>query len=150
MAAVRLGPPERRPACARLRGTPPAQTPNRKCTPRAACHYGDSEAEVEAGLRISSGAAFNRVLLFTLKEADGLLRRALSAPAAAGDGGAGAGAGGGAAANAATTAEVLKLSRWRKVGVERGSRLCAPGARGKSWGPPMRPAGCCRTLPPAL
>lgn len=41
---------------------------------RVACHYGDGDEEMAATLRITSGAVFNRVLLFMLKEADGIFR----------------------------------------------------------------------------
>lgn len=121
---------------------PPTHTsPRPEPPPRVACHYGDSEAELDAGLRLSSGAAFNRLLLFVLKEADGIFRRIL-APAAAGDAEApaagtaadGKGKGGGkqqqgkqgqqqqhgqaaAARPLETTADVVKSARWRKVAV---------------------------------
>jgi hypothetical protein len=41
---------------------------------RVACHYGDTEAELSSTLSITSGAVFNKVLLFMLKEADGIFR----------------------------------------------------------------------------
>eukprot|EP00891_Asterochloris_glomerata_P005532 jgi/Astpho2/5532/gw1.00079.30.1_t len=45
---------------------------------RVACHFGDSEREVHDSLRISSSAVFNGVLMFALKEADGIFRQMLS------------------------------------------------------------------------
>ncbi|KIY92006.1 hypothetical protein MNEG_15957, partial [Monoraphidium neglectum] len=114
---------------------------------RVACHYGDSEAELDAGLRLSSGAAFNRLLLFVLREADGIFRRMLlpqdataaaAAPAATANGVKKGGKGSKKAAKGAqegqqqqqeqqqeqqkerrldTTAEVLKSPRWKKVAV---------------------------------
>jgi hypothetical protein len=115
----------------------PSFTPT--APPSVACHYGDSEAELDAGLRLSSGAAFNRVLLFVLREADGILRRMLdgaeggedaAAAAAAGKAGKGGKKGGGKKGDKAggggdgggagggrieTTAELVKRPRWRKV-----------------------------------
>lgn len=45
---------------------------------RAACHYGDPAAgDEDGGLRIMSDAAFQQILLFTLREADGIFRRLL-------------------------------------------------------------------------
>jgi nucleolar complex protein 2 len=48
---------------------------------RAACHLGDTADDPTAGggsrLRIMSDAAFQRVLVFALTEADGILRRLL-------------------------------------------------------------------------
>ncbi len=35
---------------------------------RAACHYSDSEAETDMALRITSSRAFNRIMVFTLRE----------------------------------------------------------------------------------
>ena len=69
---------------------------------RSACHYGDSEEEVEAGMRIASSAVYNRLMLFVLKHADGILRRML---------GEGEGQGG----KALEAAALAKLPRWRKV-----------------------------------
>jgi nucleolar complex protein 2 len=100
---------------------------------RAACHYGDSEAGLDTTLRISSSAVFNRVLLFMLREADGLFRRMLglpldaatAAPAAAAAGGAGPGpsstgqqqqqGGKGAKGALLLGPQVSKAPRWRKV-----------------------------------
>jgi hypothetical protein len=36
---------------------------------RAACHYSDSEHETDIALQITSSRAFNRIMLFTLREA---------------------------------------------------------------------------------
>lgn len=44
---------------------------------RAACHYGDTEDSVQETMRINSSAVYNKLMLFVLKEADALLRRAL-------------------------------------------------------------------------
>ena len=59
---------------------------------RAACHHGevgpaedDGGAGAQAALRLGSGAAFNTLLLFVLREADGLFRRVLELPAAGPD-----------------------------------------------------------------
>lgn len=35
---------------------------------RAACHYSDTEQETDMALRITSSRAFNRIMLFTLRE----------------------------------------------------------------------------------
>lgn len=77
---------------------------------RAACHYGDTEAELSSSLSITSGAVFNRVLLFMLKEADGIFRRMLGLPqdtssAAAGEDKAGV----------LLAEQVTKAQRWKKV-----------------------------------
>ncbi len=44
---------------------------------RSACHYGDTDEEADAALRIASSAVYNRLMLFSLKHADGLFRRML-------------------------------------------------------------------------
>lgn len=45
---------------------------------RAACHYGDPQADHGDGnLRIMSDAAFQKILVFTLNEADTFFRRLL-------------------------------------------------------------------------
>jgi len=44
---------------------------------RVACHYGDSEESVDEGMRIGSSAVYNTLMLFVLKEVDGILRTAL-------------------------------------------------------------------------
>jgi len=44
---------------------------------RSACHYGDSEEQVEATLRLGSSAVYNKLMLFVLREADGILKRML-------------------------------------------------------------------------
>lgn len=83
---------------------------------RVACHYGDTEQEMSSTLSITSGAVFNKVLLFMLKEADGIFRRMLglnpdSTTAAAGaDGSSGK-------ANVLMAEQVTKAQRWRKVRV---------------------------------
>lgn len=56
---------------------------------RAACHYGDpasSDDEAGSRLRIASDAAFQRILVFTLSEADTFFRRLLSLNPGAGTG----------------------------------------------------------------
>ena len=42
-----------------------------------ACHYGDSEEQVHETMKISSSAVFNKLMLFVLKEADGIFLRML-------------------------------------------------------------------------
>jgi hypothetical protein len=77
-------------------------------------------------LAITSGAVFNKVLLFMLKEADGIFRRMLglapdtstaaAAAAAAAAAGAGAAEGQGSGKASVLLAEqVTKAQRWRKV-----------------------------------
>ena len=44
---------------------------------RVACHYGDSEDQVQEGLRLGSSAAYNRLMLFVLREADTIFKRIL-------------------------------------------------------------------------
>ena len=44
---------------------------------RVACHYGDSEDQVQETLRMGSSAAYNRLMLFVLKDIDGVFRRQL-------------------------------------------------------------------------
>lgn len=44
---------------------------------RLACHYGDSEEQVHETMKISSSAVFNKLMLFVLKEADGIFLRML-------------------------------------------------------------------------
>lgn len=41
---------------------------------RLACHYGDGEEGQEAGMRMASGAVYNAVMMFMLREADGIFR----------------------------------------------------------------------------
>jgi nucleolar complex protein 2 len=68
-------------------------------------------------LTISSGAVFNRVLLFMLKEADGIFRRMLGLQLDASTAAAAASASQGAAAARVLLAEqVTKAPRWKKVG----------------------------------
>eukprot|EP00887_Chlorella_sp_A99_P000978 scaffold5.g978.t1 len=64
---------------------------------RVACHYGDSEEQVDETMRIASSAVFNRVMLFVLKEADAIFRGLL-------------GLGPGAA-----PAALARAPRWRKA-----------------------------------
>lgn len=66
---------------------------------RAACHYSDSEQQTEISLQITSSRAFNKIMLFTLAEADGLLRRML----------------GNTEATADKEMDVTRQPRWRKV-----------------------------------
>lgn len=64
-------------------------------------------------LTISSGAVFNKVMLFMLKEADGIFRRMLGLQAdtsSAAAGGSGAGTSG-----VLLSEQVTKAPRWRKV-----------------------------------
>lgn len=51
---------------------------------RAACHYGDSEEEVEEGMRLASSAVYNKLMLFVLVRARGGRGLAPAAAAAAG------------------------------------------------------------------
>ena len=44
---------------------------------RLACHYGDSEEQLHETMKISSSAVFNKLMLFVLKEADGIFLRML-------------------------------------------------------------------------
>jgi nucleolar complex protein 2 len=44
---------------------------------RSACHYGDSEEQVEATLRLGSSAVYNKLMLFVLREADDIFKRML-------------------------------------------------------------------------
>ncbi|KAJ9520966.1 hypothetical protein QJQ45_022715 [Haematococcus lacustris] len=70
---------------------------------RAACRYGDSEQQEEDELRIGSGAVYNAVMLFMLREGDGLFRRLLGLQ--------------GRQQDAPLAAEELqRCPRWRKVG----------------------------------
>lgn len=80
-----------------------------------ACHYGDTEQQLSSSLSISSGAVFNRVMLFMLKEADGIFRRMLGLPADASSAAAAAAAGG-KSAGVLLAEQVAKAQRWRKVG----------------------------------
>jgi nucleolar complex protein 2 len=64
---------------------------------RAACHYGDTEDSVDEGLRLGSSAVYSRLMMFVLREADGLLRRALGAD------------------DGLTASAVMKMPRWRKI-----------------------------------
>lgn len=102
---------------------------------RVACHYGDTEAEVDATMRISSAAVYNKVMLFMLKEADGSFKRMLSSntptqtpPSTAGKGSKGkkqqkakqqaldaTAAGPSTSSSTWTANEVLKAPRWKKV-----------------------------------
>eukprot|EP00892_Ulva_mutabilis_P007512 jgi/Ulvmu1/5132/UM021_0149.1 len=71
---------------------------------RAACHHGDpatTEVEDGAQLRIASDTAFQRILVFTLSEADTFFRRLLSLCTTA---------------QGAVPAATFKSSKWRKVG----------------------------------
>jgi nucleolar complex protein 2 len=113
-----------------LPATPAAAFPfhtnyTRISTCRVACHYGDTEQQLSSTLTISSGAVFNRVMLFMLKEADGIFRRMLGLPQDASSAAAGAGdaaaagatgaAGGGRAGGVLLAEQVPKAPRWRKV-----------------------------------
>lgn len=86
---------------------------------RVACHYGDTEQQLSSSLTISSGAVFNRVMLFMLKEADGIFRRMLGLPQDASSAAAAAAGGSGAAAagkpGVLLAEAVPKAPRWRKV-----------------------------------
>lgn len=44
---------------------------------RLACHYGDADEESDSGMKISSSSVYNQLMLFMLKEADGVFRRML-------------------------------------------------------------------------
>jgi nucleolar complex protein 2 len=78
-------------------------------------------------LAITSGAVFNKVLLFMLKEADGIFRRMLglapdSSTAAAGT--AAAGGAGSGKASVLLAEQVTKAQRWRKVRPAAGGQAC--------------------------
>jgi len=64
---------------------------------RVACHYGDSEDMVEEGMKIASSAVYNKLLLFVLKEMDGVLRRMLGVE---GD---------------VVVSDLPRVARWKKV-----------------------------------
>lgn len=73
-------------------------------------------------LSITSGAVFNKVLLFMLKEADGIFRRMLglqqdstTAAAGAAEGPAAAAAAGASKPSVLLAEQVTKAQRWRKV-----------------------------------
>ncbi|MEW5298161.1 MAG: hypothetical protein WDW36_001313 [Sanguina aurantia] len=68
---------------------------------RLACHYGDADEESDSGMKISSSSVYNQLMLFMLKEADGVFRRMLGIERKG---------------PAATVADVTKSNRWRKVG----------------------------------
>ena len=44
---------------------------------RVACHYGDTETEMDSSLRSTSVVVFNRLVIFVLKEADEIFRKLL-------------------------------------------------------------------------
>lgn len=44
---------------------------------RVACHYGDTETEMDSSLRSTSTVVFNRLVIFVLKEADQIFRQLL-------------------------------------------------------------------------
>ena len=44
---------------------------------RVACHYGDTETEMDSNLRSTSVVVFNRLVIFVLKEADEIFRKLL-------------------------------------------------------------------------
>ena len=44
---------------------------------RTACHYGDSEDNVMEGMKLGSSAVYNRLMLFVLREGDGIFKRML-------------------------------------------------------------------------
>ncbi|KAG2453202.1 hypothetical protein HYH02_002526 [Chlamydomonas schloesseri] len=75
---------------------------------RLACHYGDPSEDAEEGrLRITSSTVYNTIMLFMLREADGIFRRLLGLPPH------------GAAPSSSSSkkqADVAKNPRWRKVG----------------------------------
>lgn len=65
---------------------------------RVACHYGDSEDQVQESLRLGSSAAYNKLMLFVLREADGIFKRIL-----------------GVEGEDLEAAALGKLQRWKKV-----------------------------------
>lgn len=68
---------------------------------RAACHYGDGDGEnLTSQISIASSHVFNRVMLFALREMDGILRALLGIDGQDGK---------------AKGADVAKLPRWRKM-----------------------------------
>ncbi len=73
-----------RTACSRLselkRSDPTEQrleTGRRLQAFRVACHYGDTETEMDSTLRSTSTVVFNRLVIFVLKEADQIFRQLL-------------------------------------------------------------------------
>lgn len=82
---------------------------------RVACHYGDTEQQMSNTLTISSGAVFNKVMLFMLKEADGIFRRMLGLQQDTSSAAAAAGSKGGGVLLAEN---ITKAPRWRKVGYD--------------------------------
>jgi nucleolar complex protein 2 len=48
---------------------------------RVACHYGDTETEMDSSLRSTSVGVFNKLVIFVLKEADDIFRRLLGVTA---------------------------------------------------------------------
>lgn len=108
------------------------------CVARVACHYGDTEQDMSSTLSITSGAVFNKVLLFMLKEADGIFRRMLglqqdSSTAAAGAAEGPAAAGGSATKPSVLLAEqVTKAQRWRKVSRQDTARH-GTALQGRAW-----------------
>jgi nucleolar complex protein 2 len=65
---------------------------------RVACHHGDTEADVAESLRLGSSAAYNRLMLFVLREADGIFKRML-----------------GCEGEEPEAAALPRLTRWKKV-----------------------------------
>ncbi|GLC56106.1 hypothetical protein PLESTB_001065000 [Pleodorina starrii] len=83
---------------------------------RLASHYGDPQEDLDSGrLRITSSSVYNSIMMFMLREADGIFRRLLGLPplsdTAAASGGQQQQQGGGKGAG-----DLTKNSRWRKVG----------------------------------
>ncbi|KAI3438608.1 hypothetical protein D9Q98_001031 [Chlorella vulgaris] len=71
---------------------------------RVACHYGDSEEKVEEGMQIASSAVYNKLMLFVLREIDGIFRRMLLEGASAKQ-----------QQQPLVAAGLTKLPRWKKV-----------------------------------
>ncbi|XVE63144.1 hypothetical protein DITRI_Ditri06bG0176600 [Diplodiscus trichospermus] len=51
---------------------------------RTACHYGDDSEDSSAKFTVMSSSVFNKIMLFTLSEMDGILRKLLKLPASGG------------------------------------------------------------------
>ena len=75
---------------------------------RAACHVGEADGD-DSGMRIESGAVFNQVILFVLREVDAVFWRLLGLQPGGGQGGQEP------AAPAPTPTNLRRSPRWRKL-----------------------------------
>ncbi|EFN57450.1 hypothetical protein CHLNCDRAFT_142934 [Chlorella variabilis] len=71
---------------------------------RVACHYGDSEEQVEESMRIASSAVYNKLMLFVLREIDGIFQRVLLEGASAKQ-----------KQQPLAAASLVRLPRWKKA-----------------------------------